>query len=322
MQDLPHGKEIYSFFAVYGFYGVVGLIVASSLIGYLIHKVFHIILHKDIDNYDGFLQELIKEHSFLEEIIKNIVKIFLGISFYIMIAAFSAYFSQELGFPNWVGSLILASICYFVFMGSIERITKVNVILIPLLIVIMVVLVCLNLKEMPNLAAKQVFASFPQSIYTAILYGSYNSITLIPIIIPLKKYIKSKKDITKVSKICTTILAILAMCVLVLILKVNIDISKIELPTVYVASQMGKWCRACYGAVILAAIFTSAISAGYAILENKVQNKKKYKTSAFLLCASSIVVSKIGFSQMVNTLYPVFGILGLIEIILIIKYRK
>ena len=320
-QDLLRGKEIYSFFAVYGFYGVIGIVVASSLIGYLIYKVLHIIWHNQIEDYDEFLQELTKGHTFLGEIVKNIVKIFLALSFYIMIAAFSAYFSQELGFPNMVGSLLLASVCYFIFMGSIERITKVNVFLIPILMLIIIAMVIFSKDGFLNLASKQVVENFPKSMYTAILYASYNSITLIPIIIPLKKYMKEKKDIARVSKICSAILVILAMCVLLLVLKADVDISKIELPTVYVASQLGKIYRYGYGAVILAAIFTSAISAGYAILENKVQDKRKYKKSAFLLCASSLVVSKIGFSSLVNTLYPVFGILGMIEIVLIVKHH-
>lgn len=314
-----HGKEIYSFFAIYGFYGVIGIVVASILMGYLIDKVLHMVWHNKIEDYDAFLQQLTKGHTFLGEIVKNIVKIFLALSFYIMIAAFSAYFSQELGLPNFVGSLLLASVCYFIFMGSIERITKVNVLLIPVLILIIIAMVIFNGDGFGNLGSKQVIASFPKSMYTAILYASYNSITLIPIIIPLKKYMKEKKDITRVSRICSIIVMVLAICILALVVKVESDVSKIELPTVYVASKMGKVYRYGYGAVILAAIFTSAISAGYAILENKVQNKRKYKRSAFLLCASSLVVSKIGFSSLVNTLYPVFGLLGMLEIGLIIR---
>lgn len=316
-----HGKEIYSFFVIYGLYGIIGIIVASGLIGYLIYKVLRIIWHKNILDYDNFLQELTKEHVFLGEIIKNIVKIFLCLSFYIMIAAFSAYFSQELGLSNLVGSMLLASICYFIFMGSIERITKVNIILIPILILVIVVLVGLNIGGCSNLETKQVVDSFGISMYKAILYGSYNSITLLPMIVPLKKYVQDKKHITKVSKMCTGILILLAICIFILVLKVDKEVGTIELPTVYVASQMGKIAKYSYGAVILSAIFTSAISAGYAILENKVQNLKKYKRSAFLLCVSSVLVSKIGFSKLVNTLYPVFGILGMIEIVLIIKYK-
>lgn len=307
---------------VYGLYGVIGIVVASGLIGYLIYKVFAMIWDKDILDYDGFLKELTNEHIFFKEIIKNIVTIFLCLSFYIMIAACSAYFSQELGLPNIVGSIILASICYFVFMGSIERITKVNVILIPILILIIVVLVGLNGSGCSNLSTKQVVDSFGISMYKAILYGSYNSITLIPMIVPLKKYLKDKKHITKVSMLCISILVLLAVCVFGLVLKVEGEIGKIELPTVYVAAQMGKIAQYSYGAVILAAIFTSAISAGYALLENKVNTPKKYKRRAFLLCISSVVVSKIGFSKLVNTLYPVFGILGMVEIILIMRYKK
>ena len=287
----------------------------------MIYRVFKIILDNGINDYDEFIHRLTQKYSFLGEVVKNIIKVFLLISFYIMIAAFSAYFSQELRMPNIVGSVILAIICYFVFMGSIERITKVNTILIPVLILIIVALVGLNWQGFSDLNSKQISNSLPRSIYTAILYGSYNSITLIPIIIPLKKYITNKKNITKVSIMCTSILIILAICVFVLILKTDIDINIIELPTVYVASQMGKLYRYSYGAVILAAIFTSAISAGYALLENKADNKKKYKMSAFLLCGSSVLVSKIGFSQLVNTLYPIFGVLGIIQIFIIMRYK-
>lgn len=298
------------------------MIVAAGLIGYLVYKVFFMILDKDIENYNQFIEKLTKKNSFLKEIVKNIVNLFLLISFYVMIAAFSAYFSQELGIPNLMGGIILATICYIIFMGSIERITKVNEIFIPILILIIILLVILGQSQFSNFRTKQIFNSLPKGIYTAILYGSYNSITLIPIIIPLKKYITNKKNIIKVSIWCTIILLLLASCVWLIILKANTDINTIELPTVYVASQMGKWYQYSYGVVILVAIFTSAISAGYAILENKAQEKKKYKRRAFLLCASSIFVSKIGFSQLVNTLYPMFGILGMIEIALIIRYRK
>lgn len=40
---------------------------------------------------------------------------------------------------------------------------------------------------------------------------------------------------------------------------------------------------------------------------------------AIFICISSIFVIKIGFSSLVNLLYPVFGLLSLIQIIYILK---
>jgi len=41
-----------------------------------------------------------------------------------------------------------------------------------------------------------------------------------------------------------------------------------------------------------------------------------------LLCITAIPVSKLGFSYLVNLLYPVFGLLGLVQVIYIVFTRK
>ena len=320
------GKEIYNFFIIYGTYGIIGIILASSMIGYLLIKVFKIVEQKHISNYDNFLTEIIKKYTIFQKFpyildsIKNIIKIFLLISFYIMIAAFSAYFAQEFGISTTVGAIILSLICYLVFMGSIERITKVNELLIPALIAIIIMLALINIKNFSNINIMQTSTNSLKSMQDAILYGSYNSIVLVPIIIPLKKYLTRKSDKKIVGIITTVILAILAIAIFGIVLQIDINIDKIELPTVYIAATMGKVFKYGYGLVIIAAIFTSAISAGYGILENSIQDRKRYKIKSALMCITAILVSNIGFSWLVNTMYPIFGILGLAQILLILLY--
>lgn len=204
-------------------------------------------------------------------------------------------------------------------MGNIEGIIKVNTLLIPILIVFIIILATKNLNSFQNVNTKMIQPSFFKSIYSAILYSSYNSITLIPIIITLKKYIKNKKQAVIISILVIFVLIILAISIYGLILKVDIDLNKLELPTVYVAGMSGKIYKLIYGGIILVAIFTSSISAGYSILENYINNPKKYKKIAILMCASGILVSKIGFSTLINVLYPIFGVLGIIQILFLVK---
>lgn len=204
-------------------------------------------------------------------------------------------------------------------MGNIEGIIKVNTVLIPILIVFIIILATKNLNIFENVNDKMIQPSFFESIYSAIIYSSYNSITLIPIVITLKKYIKNKTQAIIISILVILTLIILAISIYGLILKVDIDMNKLELPTVYVAGMSGKIYKLIYGGIILVAIFTSSISAGYSILENYIDNPKKYKKIAILMCASGILVSKIGFSTLINVLYPMFGLLGIIQILFIIK---
>ena len=39
------------------------------------------------------------------------------------------------------------------------------------------------------------------------------------------------------------------------------------------------------------------------------------------MCVTSIFIANIGFSELVNILYPIFGVLGLIQIYYILKIK-
>ena len=308
-----HGKEIYLFFGIYGINGIIGIIVAQAIIGLIIYKTLIIIQKYNIKNY-GELVEKINTNNKINEIIKVIINTFLLLSFFVMIAGFSAYFAQELGIPNVIGTVIIVILCYIVFMGNIESIIKVNTILVPILIMFIIILSIKNIDAYSNINQKMIETNMAKSIYSAVIYSSYNSITLIPIVVTLKKHIENKRQVVKISILCVIILSILAIAVYGIILKVDININQVELPTVYVAGQSGVIYKYLYGLTIILAIFTSAIGAGYSILENHVQKPKKYKKIAIAICASAIFVSKIGFSNLVNLLYPVFGLLGMVQI--------
>ena len=87
------------------------------------------------------------------------------------------------------------------------------------------------------------------------------------------------------------------------------------------AGLFGKTYKYLYGIIILGAIVTTAISSAYGFLNNIARNPKQYKRYNRLICAISVFVSLFGFSNLVNNIYPIFGILGLIEIFLILKCK-
>lgn len=315
-----HGKEIYLFFGIYGINGVIGIVISQIIIGLIVYKTLTIIQKNNIKNYGELIQK-INTNNRINEIIKIIINTFLLLSFYVMIAGFSAYFAQELGLPNIIGTIVIIILCYIVFMGNIESIIKVNTLLVPILIAFIMLLSIKNIDAYSNINGKMLETNITKSIYSAVIYSSYNSITLIPIIVTLKKHIKNKKQIAKIAIICSIILGVLAIAVYGIILKVDININQVELPTVYVAGQNGAIYKYLYGLTILLAIFTSAIGAGYSMLENYIQKPKKYKKMAIAICASAVFVSKIGFSNLVNLLYPVFGLLGMVQIGLLMFKR-
>jgi len=101
----------------------------------------------------------------------------------------------------------------------------------------------------------------------------------------------------------------------------GMNLETVELPLIYIVKQYGIAYQYIYGIVIVSAIYTSAIAAGYGFVENCSKNKKTYKAICIVMCITAVPISKIGFSYLVNAVYPVFGLLGLVQILYIL-FRK
>jgi len=317
------GQEIYLFFFSYGVKGLIGILISCIVIGIVIYKTFQIIDKYKIDNYNDFINILIKRESKLKLVINNVINIFILITFFIMIAGFGAYFEQELGISSLIGSSLLAIATFIIFMTSVKGVVKANELLVPVLIAFLVIIGFINLKEINlleigNHLIKNNEGNF---ILSSILYSSYNSILLIPVLLTLKDYIKDKKQIIKIATTSTTTLIVLSVIIFIILINVDVDITKLEMPAVYVVSNMFKILRYAYGFIILGSIFTTAISLGISFLQNVAKNKKSYTQIAVIMCITSVIISKIGFSNLVSSLYPVFGYLGLLQVIKLIMQK-
>lgn len=201
--------------------------------------------------------------------------------------------------------------------------TKINHYLVPLLLCLILYLGVKNIpyliesKAMIEIETKQ--AGF---FLSSLLYASYNSIILIPVLITMKPYIQTEKQSKAIAIQSSIIMMLLSFCIYGLLLKGQFYIQELELPLLEVTLQFGKGYQYLYGFVIVISIFTSAISAGYSFLENVSKDKKQYKRNLQLICLFGIMISNIGFSSLVQILYPLFGGLGLVQILCICHHNQ
>lgn len=319
------GKEIYIFFNKYGICGIIGILVSGVVIGVLVYKVFYILLkQKEIDDYNELLNYIFtnkKSNRFnIVEIINSIINIFLLISFYIMVAGFSSYFKQEYSISIYITSSIFAILCYITLNNKIEAIIKISSVLVPIIIIIILNLGVKDLGYSINqISNMNLFGNMLiDSIISSALYASYNSIILIPVLISLKKYISNKNTVF-IAIFTSLSVILLSIFVYMILLKANVGIIELDLPLIYVVKKFGKIYEYLYGAVIIISIFTSVISAGYSFLRNCSKTQKQYNRLLIIICVTSIFVANIGFSKLVNILYPIFGVLGIIQIYYILK---
>lgn len=311
------GQEMYLFFFSYGMQGILGIFIASFLMGFVIKKTFQIVDKYEVSTYKEFLDVIMKRGTKLKWLINMGINSFVLVTFFIMIAGFGAYFEQEIGMNRFLGSGILAIVTFFIFMTSVKGVVKANELLVPILIVFLILMGILGLKDLPLLELENYIIRNNSSsfVLSAILYSSYNSILLIPVLLTLKNYIKGKRQILKIAIISTVIIILLSLIIFLLLVKVDVDISKLEMPAVYVVSNMYKGLKYVYGVIILGSIFTTTISLGTSFLQNITRDKKSYTHIAIIMCITSVLISRIGFSNLVSSLYPVFGYLGLLQVL-------
>ncbi len=315
------GQEIYTFFNKYGFEGLIGICISISLMSYIIYKTFKIIIENNINSYEDFITiimpERFRKNKIINHTINNIINIFLLICFNIMVAGFATYFVQELNISKWIGAIVIIILTFITLSNSINGVIKINTYLIPIIILLIVFLGINKIKNTQIVSIENKSSLY--WIVSSILYASYNSITLIPILISLKRQLSTKKETVLISFLVGTIMLTLSVIIFLLMNTYIKEIEQIEIPIVYIASTLGKSFKYIYGIVILIAIFTTAIGSGYGFLSNVTKKRKTYMLCAGAMCIGAIFMGQISFSNLINILYPVFGYLGIAQIIFLIK---
>lgn len=313
------GQEILSFFNIFNEAGFIGVITSSFFTGLIIYLILKKSNKFGISSY----KQLLESTKLPKKIIKLfnfIVNLFLLLSFYIMVAGFATYFKQEFNIPKIIIIPFTVFFCYITFRKRIEGITKINNIIIPILILIIIVL---GIKaditnEIGNftIRSSNITGNW-MWVVKCIEYASYNSILLIPMLISIKKYARGKeKSISIISTVILFVLSSIIYFILYKFIKIE-DMNEIEMPMVYLAGKINFVYKYIYGIVIIFSIYSTMISAGYGFLENI--NKDKYDEFNKIICLSAVIVAFVSFSKLVNLTYPIFGILGLIQLIYMLK---
>ena len=314
------GQEIYLFFFSYGEKGILGIIASSILLGIIIYKTIIIIKKNKITTYKEFLTNIIPEKlrkKKILEIINTIINIFILITFYIMIAGFGGYLAETIEIPQIIGSSILAIICIKIMSKETKGIVKVSEAIVPILILFIIIIgvYTLSSTNIVNKINEMETIKGSSWLVSGVIYASYNSILLIPILISVNKII-NKNEISKTSVIIAITIFLLAISIFISMLKIDVNIKRLEMPVSYVISTQLPNLKIIYGIVILTSILTTAISLIAGLIQNVKIDKNK-KIILYLICISSIPISQIGFSALIQLLYPIFGYIGILQIIFI-----
>lgn len=315
------GKEIFNFFTIYSFNGIISIFIFSIFLFILIYKCLNIKINLKIQNYNEFIFYLEKKYKFFNhKFFLLIINIFLSSSFYIMIVALSSLFSYQFNVEKFITITWCILICFFIFYNkNINFIYIINSILMPILILFIIFLCAFNINlENINFSELNINLNIFTAIVMGLLYFSYNSLLLIPIIFNLKT--PKKNNNLKISIIFSLIIFLIAFLINLLLLSFYNLVYNLELPILYISNSSFKIFSYLYFFIILSAIFTTMISSGYSFTSNFYIDNFKIKLIVFLLF--SFIFCLFSFSDLINFFYPIFGLIGFIQIFLILADKS
>ncbi|MGL5347117.1 MAG: YkvI family membrane protein [Peptostreptococcaceae bacterium] len=314
------GQEMIQFFTSYGKKGIMGLIMAGVLYAIMGSIILEIIYEKKYSSYSVLIKEIMGNS--LGKIIEIIVNLFMFVCFSTMLAGAGAIMQQEFNLSPHVGALIMLGLCIITFISGTKGFVKMNSILVPILCIGGVILggyiIIFRETEVFSMVIPKLQRNW---ILSAILYVCYNTITVIVVLCTLHNQLEKRKIARWGGILGGTGLGILGLSIGLTTLIYYNKINTLEIPMLGILMNYPHLLKKVYMIVLLAAMYTTAIANGYGVVENLAESYRiKKRTIIIGVSILGFLGAQMGFSNIVSKVFPIFGYIGLFEILLIMVY--
>jgi len=319
------GQELWQFFGSFGINGYFSLGLSVILLGIFGVLILYLAKKTNITEMDKI-------------VVRNDNKVLLGFSAFaqcffifgivvIMIAGMGALIAQLTGMPALFSNLIMTVIVTIFAIYGLNGLVAVFSVSVPVIVVVTMIFAFVAIYNgdsvLENSVETQKNAMLPNWVASAVTYAAYNMMATIGIITPFGKKIASgKKIIIGITFGCVLLFAVAVLIILSLSVHKTSVFS--ELPMLSVAKEVNPFFASLYGMLLLMGMFGTALSSMVALetfFSKKYPVVNKYRKS-FVIATMlvSFFASLVGFGDLVGTVYPVFGYISIIFLIMILEH--
>ncbi|MHB1652538.1 MAG: YkvI family membrane protein [Desulfitobacteriaceae bacterium] len=318
------GQEIQQFFAHFGRWGLLGIMVSAALFSLLGWVMLDLQERWKISTYTLFFQHLFGYR--LGKAADILVSILLFVGMLAMLSGSGALFNEYFGLSRWIGIILTILVIALALWFKGEGVLWINSVLIPLKFIF-----CLGIATLAILLGSSGDGEGLVAIdslllgnwlVSAILYVSFNLTLAMVVFASLGKEVQ--KPGARLGAIGGGLaLGIFAMVIGAALLRFP-EVSGFEIPMVAIAGKLGDWPAFLYVTVLWLAMLTAAIGNGFSLVSRVVDTGLvNYGQATFILLAAVLSSAEVKFSQIVKVGYPIFGYLGLFFLpVLIYHWRR
>ncbi|WP_258359544.1 YkvI family membrane protein [Moorella sulfitireducens] len=308
------GQEVLQFFGYFGLWGIFGLILATALFiffGYTVLRLGHQLAaesHLEVMHRAG--------GPWIGRAVDIITTFFLFGALAVMAAGAGAIFSQEFHLPGLLGSSLMIIITLITVLAGINKVIGSISLVAPVLVASVLGISMLTVtKNLPALLANfswsQVArAAAPFWPLAALLYVSYNLILSVAVLAPLGA--RGRQGHLLPGAIMGGLgLGLGATAITLALITTAPAVTTLEVPMLHIAGSFNPILRTVYSVVLLAEIYTTAVSSLYGFT-TRIARRGGYAFRRWATGASmvALLASQFGFSRLVAALFPLVGYAG------------
>lgn len=311
------GQEILQFFSSFGYWGLLGGVVSGLCFTILGMAV-------------GELSQVSVSHSFKEGlylicgprmgvVVDIMITFFMYAIAVVMFAGGGSLMEQQWGVPAQYGSIAVMLITVLIVFLRVDRVMAFIGSVTPILVLMMIFL-CIyswNTRDLPLEELDVIAHTKPQGaghwLVGSLLYVSYNMVVGAPFLMIAGAQATSRHNALLGGLVGGLLLGFLIVLIGAGVFGRIDTIGSAALPMLMLATEQSKLLGTIMSVVIFAMILTTSVGVLYSFSARIfTPNTRKFNIGTAIAGVLGLVGAKIGFINLVGTVYPFFGYLGFV----------
>jgi uncharacterized membrane protein YkvI len=312
------GREIVEFFSRFGIFGLIGILMSGYMLIYMGSKLMRIAASIGARSYEEMNEHLFGK--FFGRLINCVMLVMLLGVCAVMLSGAGAVFEEQLGLSKSLGVIITIALSLAVMIVGLKGVFAVNTFVVPMMIIFSLILFALSVK-LPGFIEQAVYIPYAEdgwkSVVAPFSYTALNLSLAQAVLVPIAAEIKDDNTVRWggiLGGIALTLILLSSHLTLIMLP----GFETFEIPMAVIMKQLASGLYWIFVLIVYGEIFTSVIGNVFG-LERQIQ--KYVKLPSILIVGLIFVIcyfiSLINYGTLLSILYPVFGYISLIFIVLL-----
>lgn len=316
------GQEIMQFFTRFGLMGMLTLLLSGFAFYIAAASVMNTAVCYKAYNYRELIYHAAGERLGL--IFDSLVTVFLFIGTSIMFSGSGALFRESLGFPEYLGVVVMAFLTLLVVLQALKGIMRINSLIVPMLFTVIIAVLAFSIIRdgtgniIPKLAANY-DGGFAKPFVFFIFYCCYNTFLSLGVLTAISER-TGKLSILRAG----VFLGAMGLMLLSLMLNISLTLKSpkvfgYSIPMGYIAADLGPIIKGALNLCIWCEIFSTAVSNAFGLARRLSAGRRLgYRSACFVTVICCLPLAFADFKGLISFFYPIFGALSMFMILKLI----